>query len=124
MLDTNQRPLVVPRANGLFNAAGVWEKVDSQQVVGDIQGVPVVTDPNIPTTLGAGSNQDAIYVMRSSDIILWESGIRAEAFPQTYAQNLSVLLQVSSYVAFTAARYPAASVVQITGLTPPAWASS
>jgi hypothetical protein len=101
----------------------VLEAVDSQQVVGEIQGVPVVTDPNISTTLGAGSNQDAIYVMRSSDIVLFESGIRAEAFPQTYAQNMSVLLQVSNYVAFTAARYPQ-SIVQITGLTPPSWSGS
>jgi len=42
-----------------------------------MQGVAIVTDPNIPTTLGAGSNQDPIYVMRSSDLKLWESAIRA-----------------------------------------------
>jgi hypothetical protein len=56
---------------------GILERVDSQQVVGQMQGVAIVTDPNIPTTLDAGSNQDVIYVTRSSDLKLWESGIRA-----------------------------------------------
>jgi len=123
VLDTANRPLVVPRAGNPFNAAGVLEKVDSQQVVGEIQGLPVITDPNIPTNLGTGTNQDAIYVMRSSDLLLFETGIRAEAFPQTYANQLSVLLQVSSYIAFTAARFPQ-SVVEITGFTPPTWGGS
>jgi hypothetical protein len=99
------------------------EKVDSQQVVGSIQGLPVITDPNIPTNLGAGTNQDPVYVMRSSDHLLFESGVRAEAFPQTYANQMSVLLQVSEYFAFTAARY-GASTVEITGFTPPTWAGS
>lgn len=123
VLDTTSRPLVVPRDNGVFNAAGVLEKVDSQQVVGTIQGLPVITDPNIPTNLGGGSNQDAIYVMRSSDLLLFETGIRAEAFPQTYANQLSVLLQVSSYIAFTAARFPQ-SVCEITGFVPTGWGGS
>lgn len=123
VLDTTNRPLVIPRENGVFQAAGVLEKVDSQQVVGSIQGLPVVTDPNIPTNLGAGNNQDAIYVMRSSDMILYESGVRAEVFPQTYANNLSVLLQISNYVAFTAARYPQ-SIVEITGFVPTGWGGS
>jgi len=57
-------------------------------------------------------------VMRSSDLILWESGIRARVLPETRAANLTVLLQVYNYLAFTAARYPQ-SVVQITGLTAP-----
>jgi hypothetical protein len=63
LLDSSQRPLFLPVANGLFNVGGVLEKVDSQQVVGSVQGLPVVTDPNIPTTLS--STQDAIFVMRA-----------------------------------------------------------
>jgi hypothetical protein len=79
VLDTTNRPLVVPRADGPFNAQGILERVDSQQVVEQIQGVPVVTDANLATNLGAGSNQDFIYVMRASDIVLFESGFRARA---------------------------------------------
>jgi hypothetical protein len=37
---------------------------------------------------------------------------------KTKAANLTVLLQVYSYLAFTAARYPA-SIITLSGLTPP-----
>lgn len=47
LLDANQRPLFLPDANRPYNAAGILEEVASQQVVGSIQGLPVVTDPNI-----------------------------------------------------------------------------
>jgi HK97 family phage major capsid protein len=117
LLDTQQRPLVLPQANNPYNAVGILSDVDSQQVVGHMHGLPVVTDPNIATNSGAGT-EDIVYVMRSSDLILWESGIRARVLPETRAANLTVLLQIYNYLAFTAARYPQA-VVTITGLTAP-----
>jgi HK97 family phage major capsid protein len=118
LLDTQNRPLFVPDANNPFNAAGVLEEVDSQQVVGRTHGLPIITDPNIATNLGAGTNEDQIFVMRASDLVLWESGIRARVLPETKAANLTVLIQIYSYVAFTAGRYPAA-IVTLSGLTPP-----
>jgi HK97 family phage major capsid protein len=118
LLDPNQRPLILPAANSPFNAAGILGAVDSQQVVGQFQGLPVVTDPNIPTNLGAGTNEDPVYVLRASDIVLWESGIRARVLPEVKAPNLTVVLQAYSYLAFTAARY-AASTAEISGLIAP-----
>jgi HK97 family phage major capsid protein len=118
LLDTQNRPLFVPDANSAFNAAGILEDVDSQQIVGRTHGLPVVTDPNIATNLGAGTNEDQIFVGRFSDFVLWESGIRARVLPETRATNLTVLLQIYSYVAFTGARYPSA-VLTLSGLTPP-----
>jgi hypothetical protein len=41
----------------------VLEEVASQQVVGSIQGLPVVTDPNIETNLGTGGDEDPVYVL-------------------------------------------------------------
>lgn len=121
LLDLNNRPLFVPDANSPYNAAGILTDVDSQQVVGRSHGLPIVTDPNITTTAGTGSNEDVIYVLRASDIILWESGIRARVLPEPKAQNLSVILQCYGYLSFTAGRYPA-SIVEVTGgLTPPTW---
>lgn len=114
LLDTDQRPLFLPAANSPMNASGVLQAVDSQQVVGQMHGLPVVTDPNVPTNLGAGTNEDAIFVMRSSDLVLYEGGIRSRVLPETRANSLTVLLQIYSYLAFSAARYPA-SVVEITG---------
>ena len=118
LLDNQQRPLFLPDANRPWNAAGILEAVASQQVVGSIQGLPVVTDPNIETNLGTCGDEDPVYVLRASDVVLWESGIRARVLPETKAVTLTVLLQLYGYLAFSAARYPA-SVVQITGLTAP-----
>lgn len=120
LLDGQQRPLFLPAASGPMNVAGVLSAVASQQVVGQMHGLPVVTDPNIGTTFGAGTNgtEDVIYVMRASDIVLWEGAVRTRVLQDTKAQNLTVLLQVFSYLAFSAARYPA-SIVEIAGLTGP-----
>jgi HK97 family phage major capsid protein len=118
LLDGQQRPLFLPSANNPQNAGGILSDVASQQVVGQMHGLPVVTDSNVEVNLGAGNDEDPIYVMRASDIILWESGIRARVLPETKAQNLTVLLQVYSYIAFTAGRYPA-SIVEISGLSAP-----
>ncbi|MCV7174929.1 phage major capsid protein [Mycolicibacterium sphagni] len=118
-VDGQGRPLFPPTASNPQNASGILEAVASQQVVGTLQGLPVVTDPGIPTNLGGSGTvvgtEDAIYVARTSDLVLWESGIRARALPETKAGTLTVLLQIYSYLAFTAARYPQ-SVVEITGL--------
>jgi len=94
--------------------------VDSQAVVGRLHGLPVVTDPSIPTTGGAANNEDPIIVARFDDLILWEGGVRGRVLPQTKAMTLTVLIQLYGYLAFTAARFPA-SVVEVTGLTAPDW---
>jgi HK97 family phage major capsid protein len=125
LLDQQNRPLFVPDANGPYIAAGVLTDVDSQQVVGRTHGLPIVTDPNITTTdggtgTGTGGTDDVIYVLRASDLVLWESGIRARVLPETKASNLTVLIQIYSYFAFAASRYPQ-SVVQLTGLNPPSF---
>jgi HK97 family phage major capsid protein len=117
LLDGNQRPLFLPAANSPYNVAGVLTDVASQQVVGQMHGLPVVTDPNISITSGAGTEDD-VFILRASDIVLWESGIRARVLPETQAHNLTVLLQIYNYLAFSAARYPQ-SVAVITGLTAP-----
>lgn len=114
LLDTQDRPLFLPAANNGMNLAGVLQDVASQQVVGTMHGLPVVTDPNVPLP----GDKDSIFVLRSSDLILWESGIRARVLPETKAQTLTVLLQIYNYIAFTAARYPQ-SVVQIPNLDAP-----
>ncbi|GAA1065210.1 phage major capsid protein [Streptomyces asiaticus] len=112
--DSNGRPLVVPDAGNPQNAMATLGSVASQQVVGQMHGLPVVTDPNMPTALGAGTNEDVVHVLRASDLLLYESGIRSRVLPEVGSGNLTVRLQVYGYLAFTAARYPA-SVVEVTG---------
>jgi HK97 family phage major capsid protein len=118
LLDASQRPLFLGTANAPMNVAGVLTDVASQQVVGSMHGLPVVTDQNIPVDQGTGNNEDPVFVLRASDLVLWEGGIRARVMPETRATTLTVLLQIFSYLAFSAARYPQ-SVVEITGLTAP-----
>jgi HK97 family phage major capsid protein len=120
LLDASERPLVLGSAFGPMNVAGTLDVVASQQIVGEVQGLPVIMDPNITTTAGAGANEDIVYVARVSDAVLWESGVRCRVLPKVRAQSLTVLLQIYSYLAFTAARLPQ-SFIQITGLTAPTW---
>ncbi|MFJ4365074.1 phage major capsid protein [Streptomyces chartreusis] len=120
--DGNGRPLVVPEAGNPQNAIATLGAVAAEQVVGQMHGLPVVTDPSMPTTLGAGTNQDVIHVLRASDLLLYESGLRSRVLPEVGSSTLTVRLQVYGYLAFTAARYPK-SVVEIggTGLVAPSF---
>ncbi|MFI5783504.1 phage major capsid protein [Nocardia sp. NPDC051570] len=117
-LDEHMRPLVAPAQNSPANALGTLGAVAAEQVVGSLHGLPVVTDPNLPTNLGAKTDEDAILVMRASDLRLYESGIRTRVFPSPRSATLTTRLQVYGYIAFTAARYPQ-SIVEIGGLTTP-----
>jgi len=118
-LDASNRPLVVP-AGTAYNPVGTLDGVDSQRIVGQLHGLPVVTDPNIPTNLGGGTNEDRVFVLRAQDLYLWESDVRSRVLPEVLSGNLTVRLQVYGYFAFTAARYPASiAVLSGTGLAAP-----
>lgn len=112
--DTSNRPMVVPSAQGPNNAAAVPGAIASQGYVGEMLGLPVYTDANLPTNQGAGTNQDVIIVGRMSDVYLWEGNVRAEAFEQTYAAQLSLFVRLYNYVSFQAGRYPK-SLAAVTG---------
>jgi hypothetical protein len=70
-------------------------------------GMAVVVDNNLPTNLGAGTNEDSIVVAPTEESFLWEDPdapqfIRAE---QPAAANLGVLLVLYGYFAYTLRRY-------------------
>jgi HK97 family phage major capsid protein len=123
-LDSQNRPLAVPTMNGAQNAISVG---DGSVVYGNsgysIAGLPVVTDANVITTNGAGSNEDVIIIANTQELHLWEEGDGAPMylrFDQPKAAELDVLAVVYGYSAFTAARYPnAAALVGGTGLVTP-----
>lgn len=110
--DTNGRPVLPPDASNPSNAVGKLTAVAAEGVVGNVHGVPVVTDPNLPTNVSSG--QDVVLVLRASDLLLFESGIRTRVLPEVGAKNLTVGLQVYGYIAFTAGRYPK-SIVELGG---------
>jgi HK97 family phage major capsid protein len=121
-VDASNRPLILPAANGgSLNAMGAMSGVaGANGVVGNLAGLDVIVDPQVPTNLGAGTNQDPVIVFRASDSILWEGAPHAEAFRETKADQLSVLLRFYRYAAFTTARYAkSVSVINGTGLVAP-----
>jgi HK97 family phage major capsid protein len=120
--DSSNRPMVVPQGQGPFNAAGQPGAIAAEGYVGEMLGLPVYADANLPTNLGTGTNQDVILVMRASDVFLWEGNVRAEAFEQTYAQQLSLFVRLYNYVSFQPGRYPKAiAAVTGTGSVTPAF---
>ncbi|MEU9380005.1 phage major capsid protein [Streptomyces sp. NPDC048279] len=119
-VDTAGRPLVVPAANMPQNVLAAMSGVVSEGFVGTWHGLPVFLDPNIPVNLGAGTNEDRIITLRSTDVIFFEGTPQAEAFRETKADQLSVLLRFYNYVALHASRYPKSiSVIAGTGLITP-----
>ena len=119
-VDTAGRPLVVPFAGAMFNPVAAAGENVAQGFVGTLQGLPVYVDPNIPTNLGAGTNEDRVIIVRSSDSILYEGTLRSEAFRETKADQLSVLLRVYNYAAIHASRLPKSiSILAGVGLVPP-----
>jgi HK97 family phage major capsid protein len=121
-LDSSNRPLMSPAA-GPFNAMGMGQAggTGGQGYVGQIQGLRVILDPNLPTNVGAGTNEDIIVVFDSNQLYLWEEGApRTRVFEDIGSGTLTVRLSVWGYFAFMGNRYPAAiSVVSGTALVTP-----
>jgi HK97 family phage major capsid protein len=120
-LDSSNRPFAVPIAQMPQNALAVQTANDYGNVVGSILGLPVVTDANISTAQGAGT-EDTVYAYRSADLIYFEEAgaPRQVAFEETGANTLTVKLVLFGYSAFAAGRQPAAiSEISGTGLIAP-----
>lgn len=119
-LDSQNRPLVVPMAQGPTNAFAGVSDVAAEGPVGVLQGLPVFIDANIPTNLGAGSDEDRVIASRFVDHWLWEGFLRTRVLAERKSGTLGVVLQLYSYAAATAGRYPAgSSVISGTGLITP-----
>jgi len=71
-LDSQNRPLIVPQGQPGFNAIALQNRVAPEALVGNIQAIPVVASASIPTTNGAGTNEDVIGVLSTDQIKLWE----------------------------------------------------
>lgn len=110
--DSQDRPLVVPEYGGPFNVVtqGDVQAVAEGQTTRGLNGLAFYEDSNLPVV----SSDDVAIVSRMQENYLYESPIVTRALPQTYGAQLSVLLQLYNYAAFTGARYPTANAV-ITG---------
>jgi len=125
-LDSQNRPLVVPTAYNPVNAIATGTGYPSYGANSgySILGLPIVTDANISTTQGAGSNQDTIFVLDANESHLFEEG---NGDPQyvTFEESsgkVSIVIVMYGFSAYTSLRYPNA-VAQIngTGLATPSF---
>jgi HK97 family phage major capsid protein len=121
-VDDQKRPLVVPNANGPMNAVGTYSGLGyGQSGQYSMLGLPVITDANVTTTNGTGTNEDLIYIVSSDELHLWE----APQMP-TYVRfeqpdgKVAIRIVLFGFSAFTAQRRPlAGAIIGGTGLVTP-----
>ncbi|WP_433537593.1 hypothetical protein ACQPZK_07560 [Micromonospora sp. CA-249363] len=97
------QPFVPAQSVGTNNGEGYSKGIRGVLPNGNL----VVVDANIATNLGAGTNEDEIYVVAADECHLWEDPnapvfIRAE---QAAAASLGVLLVMYGYFAYSFRRY-------------------
>ncbi|MER6064834.1 phage major capsid protein [Streptomyces sp. NPDC001792] len=122
-LDGANRPLVQIEGGTGFNVLGLQTGAGAvgEGPAGRILALPVLTDGNIPSNLGAGTNETRIITARTSDLYLWEGSMRTRVLQEVLSGTLQVRFQVWNYFAFMGNRRPEAiSVMSGTGLIPPA----
>lgn len=115
-VDSAGRPLVVPaignpmNAHGNVSVPGGYSGDQGVGIVGYFQGLPVITDSNVPTNVGGGTSEDVVYVFDKRHALLFEDGAapRNLRFDETKGDALTVVLAAYNYAAFTAGRYPSA----------------
>jgi HK97 family phage major capsid protein len=119
-VDSSNRPLVVPTANGPFNANGVVTNPGADSMnVGTIAGLPVYIDATITKAYGAGTNQSPILVGKFSDSYLFESGMKTRVLPDVLSANLTVRFQVYGYAALLHRFNKSVSAITGTGAIAP-----
>tara|TARA_R110000824_G_scaffold316079_2_gene503240 strand:- start:1297 stop:2652 length:1356 start_codon:yes stop_codon:yes gene_type:complete len=102
-LDSNNRPLFQPSAVTASNVTGTGDFARYGTASFTVGGVPVITDANIPITLGAGGDEDVAIAMRTDDVLLWEVPGTDPAFVQydsVGSGTLAVRLVAFGYSAF------------------------
>lgn len=120
-LDSSNRPVIgslnPQNAVGTYNGINVAGQYQGPVAVGNILGISVYLDATIPTTLGAGTDEDAIIVMKRDVPLLMESTPKfAVSFEAEFAKD-QLVARVTGDVAFTCARRKAAvSIISGTAL--------
>jgi HK97 family phage major capsid protein len=132
--DTNSRPLVVPAAQGPWNAAAEMGDPDYEGVVGSILGRTWYADNNIPLTFGGATTNPSMSTLSAGhvapvdgtgsgntftpaiaavwdDLLLFEGEVRTRVLQEVLSGTLQVRFQLYNYTAFIANRYQNAGQV-------------
>jgi hypothetical protein len=132
--DTNSRPLVVPSAQGPWNAAAEMSEPDYEGVVGGILGRTWYADNNIPLTFGGATSNPSMSTLSAGhvapvdgsgsgntftpaiaavwdDLMLFEGEVRTRVLQEVLSGTLQVRFQLYNYMAFIPNRYQNAGQV-------------
>ena len=103
-------------SNPIFQQGGLMMAAGEQNegLVGSIAGLPVIADANVPTTLGTGTDEDAILVINAPALRVMEGQPRFKVHESVGSGTLTVRLSYYGYSAFMSGRYPEA-ICKITG---------
>ncbi len=121
--DSSGRPLFHKASYGNFNSVGIAEGVVAfEGSAGELYGLPVIKDANVPSTWNStstpvatsGGTQDPIVVVKEDDLRLWEGPLRLRALPEVQSGNLAVVFQAYAYSAFMPNR-TATAIAVVTG---------
>ena len=117
-LDSSNRPIASPNTavprDPTMAVGGQWASWSAL-------GVPVLMHQGLPTTLGAGGNQDVVLFTRPEDLLLFEGAPRVIIAVNGTAGALASRIALHRYVAFIPHRLPQATASLVgTGLTRPA----
>lgn len=106
----------VSTSTPIFQQGGLMMASGEQNygVVGSIAGLPVVVDANVPTTLGSGTDEDAILVINAPALRVMEGTPRFKVHESVGSGTLTVRLSYYGFSAFLSGRYPDA-ICKITG---------
>jgi Phage capsid family len=114
--DASFRPLEVP-----LTAQAIINDPTKPNPLASVINYPLFTSEAIPVTLGTGANQDAVLMVRYSDMLLWESSPHLDIFDEVASGTLEIRLQLRCYAAAILARYPSGiCALTGTGMTVPA----
>lgn len=108
----------------LFQVGGLTQAVGSQNIgqIINVSGLRVVSDSNVGTTYseGGGTNEDEVYVVRTSDMHLWEGPLQVRVFPEVGSGTLTIRLLLFAYSAFASDRFgKSVAIVKGSGLAAP-----
>lgn len=86
----------------LFLAAGEQD----QGFVGNVAGLRVIKDSNILTNQGSGTNEDDVYAMDITELMLAEGEQRTRVLQEVLSGTLQVRIQLYAFSAFAGGRRP------------------
>jgi HK97 family phage major capsid protein len=123
-LDGSNRPQFTSNLGNPQNAAGTFQRPGYDLGGFQILGIPVVLDANMPTNLGASTNQTAVIVGNFDESYVFEdnSGTPLYVRFEQPDGNIAIRTVVFGFSAYTAGKYPAAfSAITGTGLITANW---